>query len=51
MNTVRSTTSKPSIELREEEAGGAEVPQMLPALAPVLARLPERQRLAIFLRY
>jgi RNA polymerase sigma factor (sigma-70 family) len=51
VNASRKTTRKPLVEFseyREEEPAPSE---HLRDLAPTLARLPERQRLIVFLRY
>jgi RNA polymerase sigma factor (sigma-70 family) len=50
VNAARKATRRPLVEATREPEPVVE-PPALDALAPVLARLPERQRLVVFLRY
>lgn len=51
VNAARKATRRPLVEVGEEPEAEYEVPEAVANLAPLVASLPERQRLAIFLRY
>jgi RNA polymerase sigma-70 factor (ECF subfamily) len=51
VNAARKATRRPLVEVGEEFDVEYEVPEAVANLAPLVASLPERQRLAIFLRY
>src|SRR3954447_10770121 len=51
VNAARKATRRPLVEVARVELEAAVDPPALRELAPSLARLPERQRLIVFLRY
>ncbi|HKB93059.1 MAG TPA: sigma-70 family RNA polymerase sigma factor [Gaiellaceae bacterium] len=50
VNAARQAVRRPLVEVGREEAR-YELPPQVAELAPLVARLPERQRLIVFLRY
>jgi RNA polymerase sigma factor (sigma-70 family) len=51
VNAARKSCRRPLVEIVSEVAREPELAPATPELAPVISALPERQRLAIFLRY
>jgi RNA polymerase sigma factor (sigma-70 family) len=51
INAARKATRRPLVEVTTVEADSVVDPPTLQALPPLLALLPERQRLIVFLRY
>jgi RNA polymerase sigma-70 factor (ECF subfamily) len=51
VNAARKATRRPLVEISEWTPEEAVAPTELRELAPSLARLPERQRVVVFLRY
>jgi RNA polymerase sigma-70 factor (ECF subfamily) len=51
VNAAKRASRRPLVEVGVEFDDNYEVPASVFALAPLIAALPERQRLAIFLRY
>jgi RNA polymerase sigma factor (sigma-70 family) len=51
VNAARNATRRPLVEVGRSIDEGYVVPEAVFELAPLVARLPERQRLAVFLRY
>jgi RNA polymerase sigma factor (sigma-70 family) len=51
INAARKATRRPLVEVTVAEAESAVDPPAVRALPPLLALLPERQRLIVFLRY
>jgi RNA polymerase sigma-70 factor, ECF subfamily len=51
VNAARKATRRPLVEVVDHLTEDPVVPEHLQELAPLLARLPERQRLIVFLRY
>lgn len=51
VNAARNTTRRPLIEVGASEDASYSTPDEVSELAPVIAQLPHRQRLAVFLRY
>jgi RNA polymerase sigma-70 factor (ECF subfamily) len=51
VNAARQATRRPLVEVGHEVDAGYELPPALLEASPLVARLPERQRLVVFLRY
>jgi RNA polymerase sigma-70 factor (ECF subfamily) len=51
VNAAQKAARRPLVEVGTAQPDEAAAPQMLQELAPLIARLPERQRLVVFLRY
>lgn len=51
VNAARKATRRPLVEVGEEADAEYEVPESVANLAPLVASLPERQRLTTYLRY
>ncbi len=51
VNAARNATRRPLIEVGRDEEAAFVPPPDLQGLAPLIASLPERQRLVVFLRY
>ena len=51
VNAARNTTRRPVVEVGQSDEAVQLPPEEVTELAPLIATLPERQRLAIFLRY
>lgn len=51
VNAARKATRRPLVEVGEELEAEHEVPEVVANLAPLVASLPERQRLTTYLRY
>src|ERR671937_898906 len=51
VNAARKAARRPLVEVGLAQPEPVELPPALPELAPLVASLPERQRLAVFLRY
>jgi RNA polymerase sigma-70 factor (ECF subfamily) len=51
VNAARRASRRPLVEAGREEEAWYEPPQQVTEVAPLVARLPERQRLIVFLRY
>jgi RNA polymerase sigma-70 factor (ECF subfamily) len=51
VNAARDATRQPLVAVGEEQDVEYEAPASVHGLAPLIAALPERQRLVIFLRY
>ncbi|HET6869753.1 MAG TPA: sigma-70 family RNA polymerase sigma factor [Solirubrobacteraceae bacterium] len=51
VNAARDAVRRPLVEVGSEPDAVYQVPEPVRRLAPLIAALPERQRLAVFLRY
>lgn len=51
VNAARQSLRRPLVEVGREAEGTYELPATVAELAPLIAPLPERQRLIVFLRY
>jgi RNA polymerase sigma-70 factor, ECF subfamily len=51
VNAARNATRRPLVEVGRDEDAAYAPPAEVDELAPLIASLPERQRLAVFLRY
>ena len=51
VNAARKATRRPLVEAAHEVDEGYELPSALLEASPLVARLPVRQRLVVFLRY
>lgn len=51
VNAARNATRRPLVEVGRDEEAVYAPPEEVTELAPLIASLPERQRLAVFLRY
>ncbi len=51
VNAARDATRQPVVVAGEEQDVAYEAPAAVQGLAPLIAALPERQRLVVFLRY
>jgi RNA polymerase sigma-70 factor (ECF subfamily) len=51
LNAARKATRRPLIEVGRETEDSYEQPAIVLEASPLVARLPERQRLVVFLRY
>jgi DNA-directed RNA polymerase specialized sigma24 family protein len=51
VNAAKKATRRPLVEVGQEDSRTDFVPEPVTEVAPLVASLPERQRLVIFLRY
>jgi RNA polymerase sigma-70 factor (ECF subfamily) len=51
VNAARKAARRPLVEVHEGRSDAGDPATVLPEVAPLIAALPERQRLALFLRY
>jgi RNA polymerase sigma-70 factor, ECF subfamily len=51
VNAAKKATRRPLVEVGRQAAESYDVPQLAVEIAPLVSALPERQRLAVFLRY
>jgi RNA polymerase sigma factor (sigma-70 family) len=51
VNAARKATRRPLVEVGPVDQAEYTIPEQVAELAPLVASLPERQRLAVFLRY
>ncbi len=51
LNAAHKATRRPLVEVGAERASETAAPATVHEFAPLIARLPERQRLVVFLRY
>jgi RNA polymerase sigma factor (sigma-70 family) len=51
VNAARNATRRPLVEVGRSEHTACAAPEEVKELAPLIASLPERQRLVVFLRY
>lgn len=51
VNAARKANRSPLVEVSAQSRESVELPPASPELAPLIASLPERQRLVLFLRY
>ena len=51
VNAARDAVRRPLVEAGSESNDAYQAPEPVRRLAPLIAALPERQRLAVFLRY
>jgi RNA polymerase sigma factor (sigma-70 family) len=51
VNAARNATRRPLVEVGRADDAAYALPERVQELAPLIASLPERQRLVVFLRY